>query len=198
MINECECPYCIKQGFLWVLEGKLWIEIPKNGSSSIKNLQKRKLKKADNNDIENLEWFFVYRNPIERFKSLVYYYFFREKSIHHKKENPYIKSAKRFMEKNNLGEIKKETIFSILLEKQDKIKELCESHHFNSQCSFFPKNIEMKNYQALELCNLGEKIPCHINKSDKVLEINEDEKGKIMELYRDDYEFFYNLDITFN
>ena len=71
---KCYCDYCTTESYLWRIDNTLWVEIPKNASSAIKtDNQKHRISEKDIPKYSH--GFFVLRDPIVRFKSLISHYF---------------------------------------------------------------------------------------------------------------------------
>lgn len=185
---KCYCRYCATKTYLWNLKGYLWVEIPKNASSSIKRTNP-----VHQSSIERIKTFdkgfLVLREPLNRFKSMISHYFvdgYRNVYGH------------QWLKKQGYTEWSRETIVDIVLDNWDNLKDISEPHHFNTQKSFIPN--EVWDIPNLVVYDINDNIPfieVHENKSkSEEINLSEYQEKKVKELYSDDIEL-YNHQILY-
>lgn len=139
---KCTCPNCLNKGYIWYAQNDrvFWIEIPKNGSSSIKKSSSWSIKdkkpphsllKIPDKKImqeERINAFVMLRDPHSRFKSLIKFYFI-EKGGRWQKGMKYAKSKERIQKEIDLGP---DNFLNFLANSRNHL----QIHHFNSQTYF--------------------------------------------------------------
>lgn len=196
---ECNCHYCnkYKNTFLWYvpLYNSVWIEIPKNASSSIKAQIRENQKRYEfpqlrikAEEVKNYNSAFaIIREPIGRFKSLLHHFFIGGYRTNYGKE---------WLKKFEIEEYNENNICEIVLEYFDQIDEIYAAHHFRAQAHFIPKEFFEINYKIYDLKNLKDNIGLEheINQSDKLtcekIAINDSCLKLIKELYFEDFELY--------
>ncbi|KKL05016.1 hypothetical protein LCGC14_2610280 [marine sediment metagenome] len=211
--QNCNCVYCTHyNGFpiLWRLSrGAIWFEIPKNGSSSIKqkynlawtsrnpprNILRSKLRPIEDFKLyENIKPYVVLRDPIDRFVSLFNHYFLNGgKRFHH---------GTTFCRKLNkdINTMDINARLNFLIDNLSELSTEEEVHHFYSQTHF----IDTKSFNDFTLIRLKElsktlDVPiightpvtdvCDIQLSDK-------QEQYIKNVYKNDYKFFDTFNFT--
>jgi hypothetical protein len=151
---ECNCDKCVdKRDWYWGKGYTIWVEIPKNGSSTLK---KEFSKVVYLNDFtNNKESFCIIRDPLDRFKSLLSSYFF----INHRKEI----IGKPWFDKYIGGEYDTQTISDIVINNFDKLSLIHMPHHFNSQSSFIPHEFYNCNYKFFGMNYLDKYRPSNVS-----------------------------------
>lgn len=185
---KCYCKYCSTKGYLWAIKDTLWVEIPKNASSSIKS--DNRMKQINEKEIPNYSHgFVVLRNPIDRFKSLVSHYF-----VHGYRSA----LGKRWLNGLGIEDIHSENIVSLTLDNFDKLEKIQEPHHWNPQSSFIPKSffdIPIKKFYDINEPNAYTYSHSNKSRSEEII-LTEEEIERVKELYKDDVEL-YNHQILF-
>ena len=185
---KCYCSYCASQGYLWRIDNTLWVEIPKNASSAIKSdNQMHQLGKKDISKYSH--GFFVLRDPIVRFKSLVSHYF-----VHGYRSA----LGKRWLNELGIHDVHEDNIVSLTLENFDKLESIQEPHHWNSQSSFIPNAVlDIPNLKVYDINEPNPFVHRHSNKSrSSEVVLTEEQTQRVKELYKDDVEL-YNHQILF-
>ena len=185
---KCYCRYCATKTYLWKLHGYLWVEIPKNASTSIKRTNRVEQISIDR--IKTFDkGFLVLREPLNRFKSMISHYFvdgYRNVHGHH------------WLKKQGYTEWSNETLVDMVLDNWDNLKDISEPHHFNTQKSFIPN--EVWDIPNLVVYDMNDNIPfieVHENKSkSEEINLSEYQEKKVKELYSDDIEL-YNHQILY-
>ena len=184
---NCHCNYCSDGGnYIWKKDKDLFIEIPKNGSSSLKNsiLGEYQRTKVIPEDFEKS--IAIVRNPVNRFKSLCAMYFSEETKRKLK--------GLVWLKEHHLGEFNPSTIASVVLKNFDKVNNgLLEPHHWDQQISFIPQEIFSKPVLLVRLQDLSFVFPSvpHVNKTDKSqIVITEDDLSLIKEKYANDFKLY--------
>jgi hypothetical protein len=196
---NCNCIYCQRNTYLWKLNnGIVWVEIPKNGSYNLKQNRfqfdsiqpyesqpNSKIQRIDSIDSEiHKRAFVILRNPIERFKSLVSHYFISGMRVHFGK-----------IWLNNLGihQWDDSNIMQIVLDNWDKIGNIAEAHHLNSQSSFIPNEffkIPHMVYNVNEISLMfGLQTGVNSSGSSNVF-VSDENLEKIIDIYKDDIELY--------
>ena len=131
LFQKCNCIYCKEHKdfpILWKLsDGKLWFEIPKNGSSSIKQAHKNKTHITNFVEYNDTIPYVVLRDPIDRFLSLFKHYFLKEG----RRFTRSVSFCKRFNKDVNLMNIQERLNF--MINNLDKLTTDEEVHHFYQQ-----------------------------------------------------------------
>lgn len=189
MVFNCDCSYCKNNGYLWVLEdSRIWVEIPKNGSVTIKESFGKKKYEIQPKQLESFSSGIVYlREPISRFKSMIAHYFLDGAR---KKEG--IAWLRKF---GWHDKVNGDNIIDIVLQNWDELQFISEPHHFNLQYSFIPDEFwHLKKVEVKDISELGE-IKRNTSASDTV-KLKGDNLDFILEVYREDVEL-YNHQILF-
>lgn len=187
MINfNCHCNHCKLNTYVWnIANAMIWIEIPRNGSFSIRHIMYSAGEAVHYSHFDDIMNFsngtVVLRNPIERFQSLLFNYFIPYKPLAGQKNNRYHIGSEW------MGKTKADifNVCDIVLSDFDRLKDIGEVHHFNSQCSFIPeqfyqiKNIDFINLNELQISNLNS------SPSEQIVISNKNKK-MIEELYHED------------
>ena len=192
---NCKCDYCINDNFpnhsyYWTninySNGQVWIEIPKNGSGSIKHTIGKDRKKINVEDVSNFEkGFVVLREPLDRFKSLLAHYLLDGGTR--------LRFGQKWLEEINIiTEVNDNTVCDIALENFDKIELIKEPHHFNSQTSFIPDEFyNLNKFEFVPMEALDKLCDRHQNSSpSNDVIITEKNENIIKDLYKEDFELY--------
>lgn len=185
----CPCTYCSTFSFVWKLPNNtLWVEIPRNGSLSVKsepsfsplfNVLYREI-----NQFSDAFWFM--RHPVARFKSLLSEYFFYGKKI----------SAGKAWINNIVPGASDDLIPEIVCDYFDDISKLPECHLWDTQASFVPNEVmELPTIKAFDVSFLHEKMNLpYSNQTDShKIDLPERCIHFIQDFYCDDYEMYGSL-----
>lgn len=185
---NCNCYYCKERTYVGIINNGLYIEIPKNASTLIKD--RYVIGKCDfrlnEHNVHNFDkCLIVLRHPIQRFSSLISHYFI---------DGLRKKYGKMWVEKNKL-EDKSDIIIDFILDNFEKLKDIHEPHHFNSQVSFIPKLVLDVNVHFIDINDVNTyfKINTVTNSSNSFnVNFTKSQKNKIKNIYSYDYEFYKN------
>lgn len=197
---DCNCLYCTKNTFLWSIDKKIaWVEIPKNGSYNIKtikfnydssfpdNFDNTPLRRESLNSIKNFKRVIVVlRDPVDRFKSLVSHYF-----ISGKRADAGL--GKAWLNTIGIDSCNESNIIDMVLNNFDKVKNIREPHHFNSQLSFIPKSVFDSNVFFLDVSELGLffNLNERINSSNSQnINLTTEQIQRIQQIYKEDVELY--------
>lgn len=196
---NCKCHYCRLNGYVWELPNNIiWVEIPKNASMNLKKFKfnfqsgiitdepNALLKKVNNIDLVlHNRAFTILRNPIDRFKSLISHYFVEGRRVEHGK---YWLSNYIGIQNYDIN-----NIVDIVLDNWNKIHQIIEPHHFNSQFSFIPKQFFLMNHIVYDVSEVsfmfGLQRDVNTSKSSDII-LNETQINKIKELYKEDVDLY--------
>ena len=198
--------------FIWALDDTtVWIEIPKNGSAAIKTTRFGfvVINKEDNilpppkdcriqpieaSDISKYrKGFIILRDPIERFKSNISYFFYKGVKQYLGREwmirNGFLDEKIGFKGFKN---IPIEDRIDLILNNWSKMENFDGIHHFNSQAHFIPSEFDNLKYRmAFKMKDLtkifGFEDKINYSSSKKV-PINSEHEKIIKELYKEDYD----------
>lgn len=192
---NCECDYCKHKSYIWSINKKIiWIEIPKNGSYNIKtikfnfdselnNLNDTILSEETLETISNFKrGFVVLRNPYDRFKSLISHYFINGSRAKKGFGNEWLEKNNIITDGNNLVDL--------VLNNFEKIQNIEEPHHFNTQFSFIPANFYNLNNLYLDIFELSLFLSLNDNVNSSPsndLILTDTQKEKIYKIYKDDF-----------
>ena len=195
LVGDTNTPYP------WLLNEKtIYMEIPKNGSASIKhhflNLSGDSFCRVGPERIANYkDVVVVLRDPIKRFASLLSHYFIKTQAQLVDRRIPF-KHGREWLKSNGISsDIDHSNVCKIVLDNIEKINTLYEPHHWNPQTSFLPNKdfyhpdskiryIKMKDIHTL---GVGEKR----NRSEsKSISIDSDDIKKIKEMYAEDFDLY--------
>ena len=206
MTFECSCHYCKLNGYLWLLKNDMiWVEIPKNGSYNLKKFRLNfnsgpiqqephaLLKKIDSIDLSiHKRGFVILRNPIDRFKSLISHYFIQGNRAQFGKQ--WLANLGFYSYSNN-------DILDIVFDNWNKIGNISEPHHFNTQLSFIPTEFFQMNHMVYDVDEItfmfGLQQGVNSSGSSNVY-VNDENLKKIIDIYKDDielYQRYFNLDL---
>lgn len=187
--GNCTCRYCTKWGWplLWYIPkiNTYWFETPKNGTVSVKWGQKvRKHITVPPDDI--ITPVVVWRDPVERFKSLIKHYFV--------KNGGRTKFGSNFLKRHgmDLKNMNLSDITDFVLDNIHTLNEKDEVHHFYPQVVF----IDEENYSTFELIEISQvssrfKVgKLNVSNVKVDLEFSEEQVEKIKNLYYLDYMFY--------
>lgn len=183
--SDCSCHFCKRHRvpWLWKLENCFWFEIPKNSSTGIKqnNPDRKMVNEIGNDDVA----YFIYRNPIDRFESLMSHFF--EKGNHRRYEKWGIPLFKRFG--YNIDHLTPNQKVELILDNLHRIPSAYEPHHFWPQSRFLDFNCNLKkiNIEDIDGSILDPKSRCYESKI-RIKIDDETYKDRILELYREDVE----------
>lgn len=191
---NCECYYCAGAytgSYTWKVHGDLiWIEIPKNASTTLKRrydkapFKMHNIVKIDTTQFK--EGFVILRDPVDRFRSLLAHYFLPngKKYSHGKK---WIKAiTKNTVNGNNVCEL--------VLQNFKYLEYVIEPHHWSTQASFIPQefyDLENKNFFGMRWVKQNFPIS-NKSPSEKVV-ITKIEETKIKQLYAEDYDLLKRI-----
>lgn len=212
---KCTCSNCLNKGYVWYAKNDnvFWIEIPKNGSSSIKkssswSIKGKKpphslLKIPDNRLMkeEKINAFVMLRDPHLRFKSLIKFYFI-ENGGRWEKGMKYAKSKERIQAEIDLGT---DNFLKFLTNSRHHL----QVHHFNSQTYFiknFMDKIKKNNKDSIVNLNYAilskkETFPCFWKEMGRIKSSSSVDdsfyqqnivffKNFVDRFYKDDIEFY--------
>lgn len=176
IINECKCAYCKSPGFPALWNIKLsneknigWFEIPKNGSRGMKSIYHKSMKVIPNSKrshfLTTQKSFFIYRDPVERFLSLLNHYFVSGNSVRYKWHGETI--INKIYPKGLKSNEDYLNFFEILIDDMECLRGH-EEHHFFSQ-SFFVEDFDAENVELIELSH-----SMHLNSVDYTLKTTHD------------------------
>jgi len=193
----CDCSYCLEYTFIWEINSMVWIEIPKNGSHNLKHFRfKNKLNLINSNQINNYKrGFLILRDPIERFRSLLSFYFINNVvPIITDKIYPNI-NPPRYLGGSWLYNLKTnhKNICDIVLDNFKFISKIEDAHHFSSQKSFIPNEFYNLNFTVYNLkeMNLFFGMEKKVNTTNtSSIYISKSNEQKIKDLYSDDVELY--------
>jgi hypothetical protein len=189
MVLNCSCNYCIKKKYLWVLEdGRVWVEIPKNGSVTVKESIGRKKYPTTRQQLKSFNNGIVYlREPVSRFKSMLSHYFL---------DGARKEDGKRWLKSLGWNEkVSGDNIVDIVLNNWEELQYISEPHHFNLQYSFIPDEFwDLKKLEVKDISELGD-IKRNTSVSNTI-KLEGDNLDFILEVYREDVEL-YNHQILF-
>ena len=163
-------------------DGKVWVEIPKNGSTTIK----RNFPFTDTLNINKIKnyssGFCVLRDPVKRFKSLLSHYFLEGGGRYN--------HGKKWLTKNyRRTRVNGENIADIVLQDINKLQSIREPHHFNTQLSFIPKQFFELDCTFYDISEISEKLNVPVlNTSPKEkITLSEEALKSVKEIYKDDF-----------
>ncbi len=184
---ECNCGMCYNN--LYRYSSKLdmaFIEIPKNGSMTLKKSGyiPTQLNKINDDDILNIgKSFLIFRNPLERFKSLLSHYF-----IDGSRRDKGIAWFRKYV--NNVG-YNSTNIANYVIENWRHLGKIAEPHHFNSQVSFIPDVFWETDYKIYGMDYLNKLTHKKINtSSSNSIYISDNNLEFLHDVYREDFGFF--------
>lgn len=198
-MKECYCSYCKKTGgfpLLWRLtkyHDRLWYEVPKNGSMTIKKTF-RPIRIPYENILpeeheKNLRPIMIYRDPVERFVSLFKHYF-TEKGSRFKEGTGFLDKM-GFDRRDDL----KET-FQFVLDNLDEIGDKEEIHHFYPQTRFVELD-RFENFHWIRMDKLSRTLNVgieHHTEFDGDIILSEFQLDTLKNVvYAEDYEMFEKL-----
>lgn len=185
MLFECDCRYCKDNTYLGDASGVLYVEIPKNASFIIKE-KLIKPKKCDISfeEAENYsESFLVFRDPIERFKSLCSHYLL---------DGSRLKYGQSWMNILGLDVNNYNGIADMVLSNFQELSKISEPHHWSSQSSFIPDFVFDKDVKIYGMSQISEELGVpqqNISSSNKI-ELSENDIERIKLLYEDDFKIY--------
>ena len=212
---NCKCGRCNTESYLWSL-GKLkfsnkyspektieairqlskkydyWVEIPKNASFAL-HYPFRVQEGLTNIEIKDLEkdkkGFFIFRDPIDRFKSMLSHYFID--GARNGKGKEWLLGV---IGKDLLKNITGNNICDIILDNFNSLETIPESHHFNSQRFFIPdKFFDRLNYDVFNMNWAKNNLNEYNSSSSKDIFISRENEKKIKELYEDDFQLWEKI-----
>lgn len=198
-INRCDCYWCQRYPFPRLTEvgGKFWFEIPKNGSSSIKETFKDFKHLGKSEYPKDISPIVVFDDPVNRFVSLMNDYFCNPNrvndSLHSSPNNLYGEDLFKTLgvDLYQTSDVEK---VDIVLKNINKITSRHQVHHFYPQSAFVDTKFYSKFYVMLKKdINSVFGIDKVANKSVKTLKVedlSEKQVAKIKEIYASDYEFY--------
>ena len=187
--QECNCLACTRHGFpiLWKLSPDMfWYEIPKNGSSAIKQTRKLRhnLNVVNPADHSTESPIVIVRDPIERFMGTFNHYFTEGQRIGR------FHRGKKFCERLgvDINQINDADRLSLLIDNLDLLSTEEEVHHFYPQVHFIATE-HLHNFTSVKLENLSDTLNVPIvNKSIvSTATLTEDQATYIKNIYKDDY-----------
>ena len=197
IFQKCECVYCKQHNnfpILWKLDtGIFWFEIPKNGSSSIKQTYKNRKHITKFTPYENAIPYIVMREPVERFISLFKHYFLKEGRRYTRGKDFFKKLGK------NIESMKIDERLSFLLNKLDDLSTDDEVHHFYPQTYF----IDMENYNSFNvvgmsnISNIFNTPMINHTKTNTLVDLDNKQEEYIKHIYREDYIFAEKFNFNF-
>lgn len=188
IFRSCGCNYCTKYKFpiLWNISKKnYWYEIPKNGSWSIKN--RYKIRKVKDVAPVGSVIYIVWRDPIERFKSLFMHYFLEEGGRYVLAEEFFAKRG-RTLKSYNIQER-----ISLCLSFLEEFDSTMEVHHFYPQTYFLDTRFS-DNFKIISIKDLSKELNTKTlnvtsKKRSSGIKFTEEQLNLIRDIYRSDYEF---------
>jgi hypothetical protein len=208
---ECDCHFCVSSSYNlekgvsaarpWLLSGKtIYMEIPKNGSSSIKHhfihLSNESFKQIDPSMISNYkDIIVVLRDPIKRFTSLLSHYFITTHGHLVDRSIPFNHGRKWLKSQGISQDINHSNVCKIIIDNIEKIASLYEPHHWNTQTSFLlnedfyksDANIRYIKMEDIYTLGVGEKRNWSESKD---IFVGPEEYKKIKEMYFEDFDLY--------
>ena len=185
MLFECDCRYCSDNTYLGDANGILYIEIPKNASYIIKEkLVKPGKCNISPDDAKNYtQSFFVFRDPIERFKSLCSHYLLDGSRLIY---------GEMWMTRNKLDKKNYNGLADMVLSNFDLLSNIREPHHWNTQMSFIPQFVFDKDVKIYGMSQISEElgVPQRNISSSNEIELTENDIERIKLLYEDDFKIY--------
>ena len=184
---RCNCGACYNN--LYRYSSKLdmaFIEIPKNGSLTLKKAGyiPTQLNKINDDDILNIgKSFLIFRNPLDRFKSLLSHYF-----IDGSRSN---KGLSWFVK--NVGNVQYDSnnIADYVIQNWNYLSSIAEPHHFNSQVSFIPDVFWETDYKIYGMDYLSKLTHKKVNTTNSnAINMSDDNLEFIYNMYEEDFDFF--------
>ena len=187
---DCSCSYCKKRGYIWVTpKRQIWIEIPKNASVNLKDNYIGKIRRVSESNLKNFsQAFFVIREPIERFQSMISHYFVD--GVRYDKGRAWLDSI------GYTGLINPNTISDVVLSNWDMVGEISEPHHWTSQLSFVPDYFWKMDFRVFDVSELpiyfG--LPQKTNtSSSELINLSDSALEKINEIYKEDIQYYNKI-----
>lgn len=194
MINSlfqvCACGYCETHNqfpVLWKLDsGLFWFEVPKNGSSSVKQKFRKRTLIADMENYKNETPYVVFRDPVDRFISLFKHYFIE----HERRFEQGASLCSRLG--RNIHEMSIKERLDLLITNLHNLTSDEEVHHFYPQITFLDRNI-FSDFKIISIGDLSEELDVEVKNTTKKrtdVNLNNEQKQYINNIYKEDYEFF--------
>jgi len=186
---NCNCKYCTVNGYIWSIDNKkIWIEIPKNGSSVLKYKYFENKKRNLINEVEMQNYnsgFVILRNPIDRFKSLLSHYF-----IDGNRSN-----FGKLWFNNNINNLNysKKNISKFVIDNWDSIDKISAPHHWNPQSFFIPDSFfNLKNIEVYDIKDLSKNfnVPITNTSSSSDIYLSQSCLNFIEKKYKKDFHLF--------
>lgn len=204
----CNCQYCSTFTFLWEDNtGKVYLEIPKNGSWVIKveyynfiismqhgkmqyNDKDSRIKPISPSKLSNYtRGMVVLRDPLQRFKSNFAYFFGNE--------GKRTREGCLWMLKNNLiskeheySALNNEEKLDLLIENWEKLNNFSIFHHFLSQTSFLNRGfLELDNIEVYGMKDIGSilNLDKKNTSNSTAIELTSSQESFIRTVYEEDY-----------
>tara|TARA_R100000008_G_C3586487_1_gene172821 strand:- start:1116 stop:1760 length:645 start_codon:yes stop_codon:yes gene_type:complete len=200
---ECECKYCQKNSYLWKInKNELWVEIPKNASTTIKvihNIRDRTAVSVNKKEIINkvihtgeiVRAWAILRDPIDRFKSLLSHFFLAGGRHHVGKkwlesirgDSPYYTPKLQHLNESN--------VCDAVLANMLFLNKIDEPHHFNTQKSFIPDILfDLKIINFYDMKWARKQWPTINSSKPNEIYISAKNEHIIRHLYADDFKLY--------
>ena len=187
--QECWCKYCKTYKFpaLWHLgNNTYWLEIPKNGSASMKTKYDGRMAFIKNRTMMNhVTPIIILRDPLTRFYGSFRHYFFEGAERFHR--------GKTFCKRLgiNIDTMDVSQRYKFLVQNLDKLSTVDEVHHFHPQTKFIDQ-VNFRRFRPIKIQDLSKLLAVSkINHTKHVgPPISKEFDSYIKSLYKEDYEFF--------
>ena len=181
----CNCVTCKRNGKSWSWYCKEsipnFIEISKNASSAVREKFKKNRIPYEKLSLDD-SYFFIVRDPLDRFRSLIAHYF--SKGRRREYGDLFLKSKKI---NHNI-----ESIIDFVLDDFNCLNTIKDPHHWKSQCFFIPKKLADSNLIPINIKDVSDIFDLEvINSSDtENIKLSKNNIKKVKELYENDFTFY--------
>lgn len=180
---KCRCGFCkSSRNIRLTPEKEVWIEIPKNGSATLKTYMGFNHNIAPNKIKDYSSGFAVLRDPIDRFKSLLAHYFL-EGGERYRYGKKWLFKHYRAIKTDEVN------LADIILQDVNKLVDIQEPHHWNSQCTFIPQDFFEINPTFYDISEISSKFDAPITNTSpsQNIKLSDSAIELIKKHYEDDF-----------